>query len=157
MHTHLWNFSKSKFNLMSDRVNLIAPASPIECPYVRAIQYKLGPYWLTQLGASNVLRLPVRVMNPSIGAISVNGNMYFYWNYSAFVPFLHSFYPHYSIILFSLPFAIYPLIPFPFIHFCSFLSYISIILFRFHKLYTLFDNFHLKALLSGDASDFLLR
>ena len=45
--THLWLFSKSKFNLKSDRVNLVAPASPIECllylPNVRAIQYKLGP------------------------------------------------------------------------------------------------------------------
>ena len=30
-NTHLWPFSKSKFNLKSDRVNLVAPASPIEC------------------------------------------------------------------------------------------------------------------------------
>ena len=29
--THLWPFSKSKFHLKSDRVNLVAPASPIEC------------------------------------------------------------------------------------------------------------------------------
>ena len=60
---HLWPFSKSKFNLKSDRVNLVAPAIPIECllylPNVRAIQYKLGPEMLTQLGNSNVLRLPV--------------------------------------------------------------------------------------------------
>ena len=28
---HLWPFSESKFNLKSDRVNLVAPASPIEC------------------------------------------------------------------------------------------------------------------------------
>ena len=45
--THLWPFSKSKFNLKSDRVKLVSPASPIECllylPNVRAIQYKLGP------------------------------------------------------------------------------------------------------------------
>ena len=45
--THLWPFSKSKFNLKSDRVNLVAPASPIECllylPNVRVIQYKLEP------------------------------------------------------------------------------------------------------------------
>ena len=45
--THTWPFSKSKFNLKPDRVNLVAPASPIECllylPDVRAIQYKLGP------------------------------------------------------------------------------------------------------------------
>ena len=51
----------------------------------------------------------------------------------------------------SIPFNTF----FPFIHFCSFLSYISITLFRFHKLYTLFENLHLKALLSGDASGFL--
>ena len=48
---------------MSDRVNLVAPASPIEClpylPNVRAIQFKLGPERLTRLGNSNVLRLPV--------------------------------------------------------------------------------------------------
>ena len=63
--THLWPFSKSKFNLKSDCVNLVAPASPIECllylPNVRAIQYKLGPEKLTQLGNSNALRLPVIV------------------------------------------------------------------------------------------------
>ena len=51
---HLWPFSKSKFNLKSARVNLVAPASPIECllylPNVRAIQYKLGPERLTHLG-----------------------------------------------------------------------------------------------------------
>ena len=45
LRTHL--FSKSKFNLKSDRVNLVATASPIECllylPNVRAIPYKLGP------------------------------------------------------------------------------------------------------------------
>ena len=61
--TPAWPFSKSKFNLMSDRVNLVAPASPIECllylPNVRAIQYKLWPERLTRLGNSNVLRLPV--------------------------------------------------------------------------------------------------
>ena len=28
---HLWPFSKRKFNLKSDRVNLVAPASHIEC------------------------------------------------------------------------------------------------------------------------------
>ena len=64
LSTHPWPFSKSKFNLKSDRVNLVAPASPIECllhlPNVRAIQYKLGPEKLTRLGYSNVLRLPVR-------------------------------------------------------------------------------------------------
>ena len=46
LHKHLCPFSKSKFNLKSDRVNLVAPASPIECllyiPNVWAIQYKLG-------------------------------------------------------------------------------------------------------------------
>ena len=60
--THLCPFSKSKFNLNSDRVNLVAPASPIACllylPTVRAIQYKLGPERLTRLGKSNILRLP---------------------------------------------------------------------------------------------------
>ena len=29
--THLWAFSKSKFYIKSDRVNLVAPASHIEC------------------------------------------------------------------------------------------------------------------------------
>ena len=61
--TLLWPFSKSKFNLKSDCVNLVTPASPIECllylTYVRAIQYKLGPERLTRLGNLNVLRLPV--------------------------------------------------------------------------------------------------
>ncbi len=37
--------SESKLNLKSDRVNFVAPASPIECmlylPNVQAIQYKL--------------------------------------------------------------------------------------------------------------------
>ena len=53
-HTHLWPFSKRKFNLKSDRVNLVARASPIECllflANVWAIQYKLGPERLTRLG-----------------------------------------------------------------------------------------------------------
>ena len=31
LNTHLWLFSKRKFNLKSDRVNLAAPASHIEC------------------------------------------------------------------------------------------------------------------------------
>ena len=39
--------------MMSDRVYLVAPASPIKCllylPYARATQYKLGPERLTQL------------------------------------------------------------------------------------------------------------
>ena len=60
--THLSPFSKSKFNLKSARVNLVAPASPIECllyiPNVRAIQYKLGPERLSRFGNSNVLGLP---------------------------------------------------------------------------------------------------
>ena len=59
----IWPFSNSKFNLKSDRVNLVASASPIECLLylhnVRAIQYKLGPERLTRLGNSNILRLPV--------------------------------------------------------------------------------------------------
>ena len=65
--THPWPFSKSKFNLGSDRVNLIVPASPIErlldLPKVRAIQYKLGPERLTRLGNSNVLRLRVEPLD----------------------------------------------------------------------------------------------
>jgi len=40
---HLWPSSKSKFNLKSNRVNLVASASAIECllylPYVPSIQY----------------------------------------------------------------------------------------------------------------------
>ena len=55
--------SKSKFNLESDRVNLVAPSSPIEyllyLPNVRAIQYKFVQEKLTRLGNSNVLRLLV--------------------------------------------------------------------------------------------------
>ena len=62
-NTHLWPFSKSKFNLKSDLVNLVASASPIECLLyllnVRAIQYKLGPKRLTRLGNSKLLRLYV--------------------------------------------------------------------------------------------------
>ena len=56
-------FSSRISDLKSDRVNLVEPASPIECqlylPNVRAIQYKLGPERLTRLGNSNVLGLPV--------------------------------------------------------------------------------------------------
>ena len=52
--THPSPFNKSKFNLKSHRVNLVAPASPIECLLyladVRAIQYNLGPERLTRLG-----------------------------------------------------------------------------------------------------------
>ncbi len=52
-----------KFKLKSDRVNLDAPASPIQCllylPNVWTIQYKLGPERLTQIGNSYLLRLPV--------------------------------------------------------------------------------------------------
>ena len=64
--THLCPFSKSKLNIWSiksDRVNLVAPASSIECllylPNIRAIHYKLGPEKLIRIGNSNVLRLPV--------------------------------------------------------------------------------------------------
>ena len=49
---HPGPFSKSKFNLKSDRVNLVAPASHIEC-LLREIQYNLGPKRLTRLGNSN--------------------------------------------------------------------------------------------------------
>ena len=62
-----WPFSKSKFNLKSDCVNLLAPASSIECllhlPNVWAIQYHLGPERLTRLGNSNEIRLPVLFNN----------------------------------------------------------------------------------------------
>ena len=65
LYTHLWPFSKSKFNLKSERVNLLALVSPIECllylPNVRVIQYKLGPERLTQLGNLNVQLLPVTI------------------------------------------------------------------------------------------------
>jgi len=55
--------ASSSPDLKSDRVNLAAPASPIECllylPNVWATQHKLGPERLTRLGNSNVLRPPV--------------------------------------------------------------------------------------------------
>ena len=75
LFTHPWPFSKSKFNLKSDSINLVAPASPIECllylPNVRAIQYKLGPGRLTRVGNSNVLRLLVCCYgNPSHSCLS---------------------------------------------------------------------------------------
>ena len=42
-YTHLWPFSKSKFKLNSDRVNLVAPASPIECLlYLPNVQTNVG-------------------------------------------------------------------------------------------------------------------
>ena len=51
--THTWPFSKSKFNLKSDHVNLVEPAIPIKCllqlPNVRATQNNLGPERLTWL------------------------------------------------------------------------------------------------------------
>ena len=59
-YTYLWPFSKSKLNLKSDRVNLVAPALVLlsvcftQCN-ARAIQYKLGPERLTRLGNSNVI------------------------------------------------------------------------------------------------------
>ena len=76
-HTHLWPFSKSKFNLKSDPVKLVALASPIECllhlPNVLVIQYKLGSERLTRLGNSNVLRLPVlrnlKTMNSKLNSV----------------------------------------------------------------------------------------
>ena len=67
LHMHLWHLNKSKFNLKSVRVNLVAPA-PVECmlylPSVRAMQYKLGPKRLTRLGNLNVLKLTVTVILP---------------------------------------------------------------------------------------------
>ena len=58
-HEHL-PFGKSKFNLKSDRINLVALAPVLYLPNIRAIQYKLGPERLTRLGNLNVLLLPVR-------------------------------------------------------------------------------------------------
>ena len=60
-YTNLWPFSKSKFNLKSNRVNLVAPASPIECLLYLPIDtvHKPGPERLIWLKNSNVLRLPV--------------------------------------------------------------------------------------------------
>ena len=59
-----------------DRVNLVAPDSPIESllhlPNDRAIQYKLGPEKLTRLGNSNVLRLPVLPYIMYLSTISYN-------------------------------------------------------------------------------------
>ena len=53
-------FSKSKLNLKSDRVIVVAPTIPIKCllylPNVRGIQYKLGPERLTRL------QLPVQTL-----------------------------------------------------------------------------------------------
>ena len=61
-----------KVNSTYDRVNLVAPASPIKClpylPNVWAIQYKLGPERLTRLGNSNVLRLPVFYSGYGLGS-----------------------------------------------------------------------------------------
>ena len=69
--------SKSKFNLKSDHVNLVAPASPIKCllylPNVLTTQYKLRPERLTRLGNSNVLRLPSRqTLGSQDGLVQVN-------------------------------------------------------------------------------------
>ena len=63
-YTYLWPFSKSKINLKSDRINLVAPACPIECLlYPMQCQSDtvqlLRSERLTRLGNSNVLRLPV--------------------------------------------------------------------------------------------------
>ena len=60
--TQLWALTLLfRFNLKSYRVNLVAPASSIECllylPNVQAIQYELGPERLTRVGNSNILRL----------------------------------------------------------------------------------------------------
>ena len=70
----------STVNLKSNRVNLIAQASPIEyllyLPNVWAIQYKLGPERLTRLGNSNELRLPVSHSLPAFGC-NLPFNLYF--------------------------------------------------------------------------------
>ena len=55
---------------MSNRVNFVAPASPIEyllyLPNVWAIQYKLGPERLTRLGNSNELGCPCPALYPRL-------------------------------------------------------------------------------------------
>ena len=64
IYTHLWSFSKSKFNLKYDRVNLVAQRLVLLSVWFNyimfvAIQYKLGLKRLICLGFSNVLWLPV--------------------------------------------------------------------------------------------------
>ena len=58
---------KVNSSIKSDCVNLVAPASPVDCllylPDVCAVQYKRGPERLTRLGNSNVLRLPVNSLS----------------------------------------------------------------------------------------------
>jgi len=74
-YTLPWPSSKSKFKLKSDRVNLVAQASSIECllnlTNVWAIQYKFRPETLTRLGNSNVLRLPVPCGNYAIFTVNI--------------------------------------------------------------------------------------
>ena len=66
----------------SDRVNLVAPASPIECllyePKIRAIQYKLGPERLTRFVNSNVLLLPVRSRDRDYENPTQSSQLYMY-------------------------------------------------------------------------------
>ena len=52
--THHWPCSKSKFNLKSDRVNLVDLVSPSDT-------VQTGTERLTRLGNSNLLRLPMAV------------------------------------------------------------------------------------------------
>jgi len=62
IYTHLWSFSKSKFNLKSDRVNLVAQRLVLLSVcfiYPMSGRYKLGLKRLTCLGFSNLLWLPV--------------------------------------------------------------------------------------------------
>ena len=60
---HLWPFSKSKFNLKFNRINLVSPASPIWVPalFTQCLDDKVqtGTGKVDLLGNSNVLRLPV--------------------------------------------------------------------------------------------------
>ena len=62
LYIYLWPFSKSKFNLKSDCVNLVALPSPIVCLPVFA-SFTCWPGGTvqtgTRLGNSNVLRLPL--------------------------------------------------------------------------------------------------
>ena len=60
--THPWPSSKSKFNLKSDRLNLLwhqLVLLNVCFIYPMSGRFKLGPKRLTRPGNSNVLRLPV--------------------------------------------------------------------------------------------------
>ena len=43
--THLWPFMKSKFNLKSDRVNVVAPASPLSVCFMYPMSWRYSTIW----------------------------------------------------------------------------------------------------------------